>query len=224
MPARAFISAAYTFDAASNTTSRTIPGDCQVLEVAVTTMASGVDQTGVTCGGQAMTKIGTSIVHSGGKPRMNVWRLIGPPTGAQDIIVTNASADKTGVVVFSWTAINTTTPFSDWTTAQGTSAAPSVGVPNSASDKRVADTVASLSTGALGQGAGQTELVDFIPTDGRMACSHEDGASGTVTMSWTGTESKEWVIAGFNANAAAAGTPGPSPRRRRPAHRFMTMR
>lgn len=221
MPTRALISTAYTFDAASNTTSRTIPGDCQVLEVAIVTISSGVDQTGVTCGGQAMTKIGTGRVHSSGKPRVNVWRLISPPTGAQDIIVTNATSDKTGVAVFSWTSINTTTPFDNWITAEGTSTTPSVAVTSESGDL-VADVMACLNTAALTQGAGQTEQVDFLPTDGRMGASHENGAA-SVTMSWTAGASTEWVIAGFNANAAAAAG-GPSPQRRRPAHRFMTMR
>lgn len=203
MPARALISTAYTFDAASNTTSRTIPADCDVLEVSVVTISSGQDQTSVTCGGQAMTKIGTGLVHSGGKPRVNVWRLISPPTGAQNIIVTNAAADKTGVAVFSWTDTDTTTPFDGWATAQGLSTTPSRTV-TSATGDRVADTTAGLSITALTPGAGQTELVDFMPTDGRMGCSHEDGAA-SVTMSWTIGESKEWVIAGWNANPPAGG-------------------
>lgn len=223
MPARALISTAYTFDAASNTTSRTIPADCQVLEVSIVTVASGTDQTGVTCGGQAMTKIGTSIAHSGGKPRVNVWRLISPPTGAQDIIVTNATADKTGVAVFSWTSIDTTTPFDGWATAQGTSAGVSRTVASEIGD-RVADTLGHLSVTDLGVGAGQTELVDFIPTDNRMACSHEDGAT-SVTMTWASGESKEWATAGWNANAPA-GAPSPSrpPIRQRTAHRHLTIR
>lgn len=222
MPDRALISTAYTFDGATNTTSRTIPVGTLVLEVAITTMASGQDQTSVTCGGQPLTKIGASSVHSGGKPRVNVWRLISPPTGAQDIVVTNASGDKTGVAVFAWTAIDTTTPFSNWTVANGTSAAPSVAV-TSATGKRVADCVGHLSTQALTEGAGQTEQVDFMPTDGRMGCSHEDGAA-SVTMSWSISESKEWAIAGFTANAAAAGAAGPAVRRQRTAHRFLTRR
>lgn len=223
MPTRALISTAYTFDAASNTTSRTIPVGTLVLEVSVVTISVGTDQSSVTCGGQAMTRIGASLQHSGGKPRVNVWRLISPPTGAQDIVVTNATNDKTGVAVFAWTAIDTTTPFDGWVTAQGTSTTPSVAVTSQSGDL-VADTEAGLSIMALAQGAGQTELVDFMPTDGRMGCSHEDGAA-SVTMSWTVGESKEWVIAGWNANAAAAGAAGPpSSRRRRPAHRFMTIR
>lgn len=200
MPVRALVTT-HTFDAASDSRAVTVPADCEVLEVAIVTMASGQDQSGVTIAGAAMTKIGASALHSGGKPRVNVWRRIAPATGSQTLAVTNASADKTGVAVCSWTAIDGTTPFDGWATANGTSTTPSVAV-TSASGDLVADAVGSLSVTAFTPGASQTELYDYTPTDGRFAGSHEDGA-GSVTMSWTFGESKEWATAGWNANASS---------------------
>lgn len=202
MPTRALV-ATYSFNSNSDSRSVTIPTGCEVLEIAICTIDTGVDQTSVTCGGQALTKIGPSILHSGGARRMNVWRLISPPTGAQTVVVTNGGMDVTGVAVNSWTVINTTTPFDGWATAQGSSVAPSVAV-TSASGDTVADAVASHSTSALTPGGAQTELWDFTPIEGRFGGSHEAGGA-SVTMSWTSGD-EQWVIAAFNAKKPGVDT------------------
>lgn len=216
MPTRALVTT-YSYDAASDSRSVTVPSDCEVLEISICGISTGSVVNGITVGGNAMTSLGT-VVHAGGKPRMTVWRLISPPTGSQTVAVTNAAQDKTGVAVNSWTAIDTTTPFDSFDTGTATTTGPSGGgspttrlTVASAVGDRVADAVASLSITAWAVGAGQTELWDFTPVDGRFAGSHEDGVAGNVEMTYTSGESKEWAGAAWNANASA-GAPATRPK------------
>lgn len=210
MAARALVTS-YSFDAASDSRAVTVPGGCEVLELSIASVAAGVDQSSVTVGGQAMTKDGGGV-HSGGKPRVNVWRRISPPTGSQTVVITmsGGAADKTAVAVNSWTGINGTTPFDGFVSANGLSTTPASASVTSAVGDLVADAMGSLSAGAYSSTGGQTEIFDVdAVSSGRLVGGHEAGAASVAT-SWSSdtADSKEWVVVAWNANDSGA---GPSP-------------
>ncbi len=75
-----------------NSYSHTVSGSDRLLVVSVHT-DNGTSVSSVTYDGQSLTQVST-VVHSSGKPRAEVWRLIAPPVGSYDIVVDLASSDK----------------------------------------------------------------------------------------------------------------------------------
>ena len=167
---------------------------------------NGIDISTVTYDGQSLTLV-QNVVHGGGKPRVAVYRLIGPSTGSNDVVITlsGGSSDKTTVGAISYTGIDQAIPIDGVTSATGTSASASVTVSSEAGDY-VQDAMASIAAGSPTVGSGQTQHYN-VEMGGPGSSSHygagstEDGVT-SVTMSWSLSESKEWVIVGLNLNVS----------------------
>ncbi len=113
-----------TFDAESSgqgtsttvTISHTCTGSNLCLTVGVST--DNAAPTGVTYNSVAMTKIADQDASAG---NASLWQLVGPATGANDIVVTVASSDEIVAGGQSFTNVHQTLPISDFATkADGT--------------------------------------------------------------------------------------------------------
>lgn len=158
---------------------------------------------GVTYAGVAMTSIG-GITRTGFNMRTEQWKLSAPASGANNVVVTmNGSTSELQCGAISVTGAHQTTASLTGTqaTAQGNSAAPSVGVAAGGTDELVIDSVVADGPVAFTAGAGQTRRWHQPASIGG-AGSTEAGVSGTVTMSWA-TTSGEWAICGVSVKPAA---------------------
>jgi hypothetical protein len=198
-------------DANSFAHSHTVSGSNRLLVVEVALSDGDADErvSSVTYAETSLTRL-TEIVYSGDGPRVDVWYLVNPPTGANNVVVTQAGENEVAIGAISYTGVNQIIPIDGTTTAQGASASASISV-TSETDDLVTDVMASVADGAPSVGHGQTqrwnvEMGGSGATSQYGAGSTEAGAS-SVTMSWTLPESEEWVITGFNINAADATAP-----------------
>ena len=193
----------YAADSSSFSFSHSCSGSDRLLIVSVH-CDNGIDVSAVTYAGQSLTLV-SQVVHSGGKPRVEVWRLIAPPTGSNNVAVTlsGGNSDKVTVGAITYNGVNQTTPIDGVTSAQGYSTSASVTVVSQVGDL-VQDAMAAISAGASSIGSGQTQR--YSREMGGSGASNHFGVASTepgatsVPMSWSLTESKEWVIVGFNIN------------------------
>lgn len=199
-------------DASSFTYSHTVGAGCvptnRLLIVAVELNdAGGTTVSSITYNGTPMTFV-ASRQHASGKPRVEVYQLVAPPTGTHDVVVTLSGIDKVTIGAISYTGVDQTTPIEGVSIAEGTSTTPSVIVSSEAGDL-VQDAMATIADGSVtppSAEAGQTARWN-VEMGGPGVTNHfgtgstEDGAA-SVTMSWTLPESKDWVTIAFNINAA----------------------
>ena len=156
--------------------------------------------TGITYGGQALTVVGTAAQGTGGdNARIEIWRLVNPPTGSNTVSITFTDAvNEEGATAgaASFTGVHQTTPLGTFASAvsSGTADTPTVNV-SSAVGELVFDTVARKQN-SLTVDPGQTQRWHLC-TDG--TCSNVDGGTSTkdgaasVTMTWT-PDNKRWAI------------------------------
>ena len=197
---------AIAFDAASSasgnsvsslTWSHTCTGADLILIVGVSWFGSARTVSGVTYAGTALTSVGSA--NSGGQ-KMEIFRLVAPATGANNVVVTMSSAGETVAGAHSYTGVDSTTPLGTFASAIG---GPTVDV-TSATDEVVVD-CASMDN-LLTVGAGQTQRWNISLGGGLTsgAGSSEPGAA-TVTMSWSGTPTFAWSIGGVSMKPVGAG-------------------
>lgn len=205
-----------TFDAASTakvtsatslTFAHTCTGANRVL-VAGSSTDAAVETTGVTYNAVALTAI-TGVSYSTFN-RGELFGLIAPATGSNNIVITAASA--VGIVGggVSVTDADQTTGWHNPATASGLSTAPSVAV-TSATGELVVDVVTNgVNAGSLptaSVGASQTQRWNDAVVDKMRGCGSTEPGAASVTMSWTLTASEGWSICGVAVMAApAAGT------------------
>ena len=151
--------------------------------------------TSVTYNGQPLSLVGT--VQYSNDSRVEIWRLVAPPTGTHDVVITFSAPlsrhATAGVMTF--TGVNQSTPLGAFASASGSSAGPATVNVSSAANELVFDTVACEACGSLTVGAGQTQRWNRSTDNGgiRGAASTEPGAA-TVTMSWTLGAANQWAI------------------------------
>ncbi|MFX0185481.1 MAG: hypothetical protein ACFE95_20550 [Candidatus Hodarchaeota archaeon] len=190
-------------DRQSFTHSHTISGINRLLVVSVQIIDTSVVVSSITYGGGSnyLTKVAEKSYDdsTSNKPRVEIWRLINPPTGIHNVVVTLSKAGKAAIGAISYTGVDQTTPIDGINSAQGKSTLPSVTV-TSDTDDLVQDVMASDAGGQPTKGPEQT-LWWMIPMGGSGSKygvgSTEDGAP-SVVMSWIIPESQEWVTIGFN--------------------------
>ncbi len=190
-------------DASSFSFSHTSTGSDRLLIVSVHSDNGDRDVTTVSYGETNLNHL-TTIIHSGGKPRIEVWYLTAPNTGSNTVSVSLAGgADKCAIGAISYTGVNQTNPIQGTITTQGYSTTPSVTV-SAETGYLVQDAMASISDGSPSVGSGQTEIYNIEMEMGGEGVSSHYGSASTeewdtsVTMSWSLTESKEWVMVGFS--------------------------
>ena len=159
--------------------------------------------TGVTYNGVGLALL---VGHSeaGDNARVELWYLLAPATGTNDIVISQSGANDVVGGATSWTGVDQTSAFGPTAVANGTTSPATVDV-TSASNEVVVDVVGTRNAATLTVGAGQTQRwnlgVGVIDGGG----SSEPGAA-TVTMSWTLSGTFEWAIAGVSLRPAGAAT------------------
>lgn len=215
---------AVAYDAASSssgvsvatlTWSHTCSGSDRVLYALLEFDATAVTVSSVTYNGAALTSVGRVAGAGSFGGVVEIWRRIAPSTGANNIVANfSANTDIVGGG-HSFTGADQTTPNGTFTSATGTSTAPSVSI-TSASDEIVIDGVLHThSTGGtptLSVGAGQTQRWNATPSVWIVGGGSTEAGAGSVTMSWTASPSDPWAIAGVSVKPAAGGAVTTPPR------------
>lgn len=206
------ILAAHSASASSHTvTGKTTAGSDRVgvVRIKVTTPEFDNGGTTVTWGGVSMTQIGSGAkVASGTAGGVRAYRIVNPPTGASNIVITPAAGNSAvGYIVSSYSGVDQTTPVGTPATDTGSSTTPTVDV-SAATDDMVLDMVTAAAPFS-GSGGGQT--IEGTPTDGSsyVARGSREAGATTVTMSHT-ISSANWATIGFALKAAGAGDPAPT--------------
>lgn len=201
--------------ATSLTWSHTCTGSDRVLVVGAL-INLNIAVTNVTYAGSGITSI-QQVIGGGGFCRSEQWGKIAPATGANNIVITVASA--TGIVGGgeSVTGADQGSGWQNGATASGVSTTPSVSVTSATGNLVVDAMVNGVNTSDLPTatvGAGQTQRWnDQLTNKIRGAGSTEPGA-GSVTMSWSLSSSDTWGICGVDIIAAAGGAAGQPTMRR----------
>ena len=162
--------------------------------------------TSVTYNGVALTWVGTGA--NGDDARMEIWRLIAPPTGTYNVVITFSAPLRRAAVagVMTFTGVHQTTPLGTFVSAVGNASPATVNV-TSAANELVFDTVACESCTSFTVGPSQTQRWNLSAPDGPRltpgAGSTELGAV-SVTMSWTQGFADYWAIGGVSIKPAAA--------------------
>jgi uncharacterized repeat protein (TIGR01451 family) len=167
------------------------------------TSAPGV-VTGVTFGGVAMTQVD---IRYAGAVRMYVYRLVNPPSGAGNVVVSIGT--KTSSVSASATTFNGVNQDNPLGAASGSTATSGTSLSTtyySAANEVIYSTAAidegSLINQSISTNAGQTQLAvnsgfNFVST----ATSIKAGAP-SVTLSYNGGSSEEWVVSAVSLKPA----------------------
>ncbi|MDP2632263.1 MAG: hypothetical protein Q8P25_00880 [Candidatus Curtissbacteria bacterium] len=192
------------FDAVANSTctacssltySHTTSGSNRLLLVFVGFDDFPANITDVTYGGVSLTFVDGQTV--GGR-RIELWRLIAPATGANDVVASFSANTAILAGSMSYAGVNQTTPLGTAAKASGVSTSASVDV-SSGTGEIVADGVLGVfaQPQSFTVGGGQTERWNQEQGDMDQAGSTEPGAT-TVTMSWTASCSCDWTIVGVS--------------------------
>lgn len=197
-PAPAFdvASACTSGSAASFTWQHTVGNGPNRLLLVDVSIRSNLSQRvlGVQFAGQALTLAG--YIANGSNVRAETWRLINPPTGANDVVVTLTAAASAVCGASSFSGVDQITPLGSKATGSGNSTTPSKAV-SSVTNQVVHDTLAALNGVTAKAGKDQTELWNqAVGATVGGAASTKAGAS-SVTMSWTLGSAQPWALLVF---------------------------
>jgi hypothetical protein len=176
--------------------------------VAVNDVDSSVTINGVTYGGVAMTFIGRR--HSGDSTAgyTELWVLVNPATGAQNVVVTYTDAGSIGLATIeegsvSFTGVDQTTPYDGYVTAAGNSAAPSLTISSAVGNM----TLAMLTAGAALGGVTQTtRWINNWSPDSAAGNGAQSTAAGAASVTHAASlgGADFWAILGVNVRAVGA--------------------
>jgi len=186
------------FDAVSGTLSHTCGGTSRLLIV--------ISSTNNIIPTQTATYNGVSMTEAHHYKGLHVFYMIDPPVGAHNIVITNSSSRATAVASASFNGVSQTSPIGTPTQSSGTSIS---GIASESSDL-VLGAIQSIVGGGGGSigsdGAGQTRVTTQntwgLYTVG-VAGSTKDGASPSVSMSWTAPSTSNCI--GFAIKPADSG-------------------
>jgi hypothetical protein len=180
----------------SLTISHTTSGSDRLMLVGVSLRptSNNYSVASITYNGVALTKVGSVVRKSAA--RTEIWRLIAPPTGTSNVVITFNSSVTSGAVagVITFTGVNQTTPLGTFVSATGSSGTASRNV-SSAVGEMVFGVVDARTSSSLTQGAAQTERWDLTAGSGNShgAGSTQQGAVA-VTTAWSLGSSADWAI------------------------------
>lgn len=204
---------AVTFDAAANgqtafgttlTYSHTVSGTDRALFVAVV-VGGGVAISGVTYNGVAMTAVET------GSTTYRLFALAAPATGANDVVVTAASAEVIVAVSASYNGVDQVTPYDGVQASATGDGSPSVTV-TSATDNLVVGMSGygdSVGQSVQTAGAAQTSRGSLEENGNYLILSDEPGAAST-THSYTRNGAFYYSQRIVAVNVIAAAVAGPT--------------
>ena len=195
--------------ASSITFSKTNTGSNLILAVGVAiTDATLADRTvsGITYNAVALTKIRSDDDTTAPAGRSEMWYLVNPATGANNVVVTMGGTNTVlaaGAISLTGAA-QTGQPDAN-NGAVGANNTPTVNVTTVADNSWVVDVIRVVTPTVSTAGAGQTERWEQNASDDdNHAAGSTEGPktpAGSVTMSWT-TEYKSWAISAASFSPA----------------------
>ncbi|ANS03547.1 hypothetical protein [uncultured Mediterranean phage uvDeep-CGR2-KM21-C338] len=192
-PAFDAVSTGSTSSATTVTISHATGTDLQrLMLVGIVQDSSDEDPSAIAYDGVTLTKLEEQAA-TGGSPNIQVWYLVAPSTGTNNLVLTWASSLNRSVHVLTFENVHQTTPLGTAAKAQATSVTPSVAVVGVAEDL-IFDCVGSDSTTTMTPGTDQTERSDVTAGD-RGSTSTERATGTSTTMSHTAANDA-WGIIG----------------------------
>jgi uncharacterized repeat protein (TIGR01451 family) len=187
------------------TVSHTTSGADRLMLVGVSLAANSADRTVsiVRYNGIDLTPVGTQDTD---KARVEIWRLLSPPIGTFNLVVTLSGSPDDGAVagVVTFTGVDQTSSTGPFTSNTGDSQTASVSVP-SAVGELVFDAVA-VEDASMNVGGSQTQRWNLQRSKTRGGGSTEPGAAGNVSMSWSLGNGRDWAIGAVAIKPAPSST------------------
>jgi hypothetical protein len=196
--------------ATSVTFAHTCTGSNTLLIVGTAVGVNGTPVTSATYAGVTMTSFGKVSTNNQNSGFVEMWYLVAPATGTNNVIITSGNAADFSAGSVSFTGVDQTTPVGSPVTAFGDGgvAAPSATVTGTAAGNMVADVVAN---GANITASTQTQRW-LRNTNGNSGAGNGAGstaaAGGSVTMGYTAVA--DWwsmIAVEVRGGAAAAAVP-----------------
>lgn len=172
----------------------TVAGTAKILVVGIS-LRDTTTINSVTYAGQSLTSIRFDETTT--KARTELWYLIDPPSGTDNIVITPNKNEKVVAGGVSFNGVHQTNPIGTHNGANDSSATtnPSVELTTTVDDVLIVDVV-STTFGPMTPGASQTERWDLIRNPLRGSGSTKQTSSaGSYTMSWTNDGGlNEWAM------------------------------
>lgn len=142
----------------------------------------------VTYNGSAATLVAGVNEGFTGTRRVELWRYIGPPSGASTVTATfDATKNDMRMHVSTYTGVDQTTPHGTAVTASGTSTTASVTVTSAAGELVIDCAMTANSAAVATVGAGQTQRANFGDATNHLHLGSEEAGAASTVMSWTFT-------------------------------------
>jgi uncharacterized repeat protein (TIGR01451 family) len=189
-----------SFGTTLNLSHEVVAGDNRLLMVGVTHNRDG-SVTGITYNGVPMALVG-SVVNSDGSNRgyLDIYRMVNPPVGTANVVVSFASSDDRGMTVGATTfyGVDQMNPLNTFTSAQGTSAPGNVitlsGIPSSPGDV-VYSVLTSRDRFIDSYGSGQDVLWNLNSNPGS---NDRNSGAGTTKLATSTSESVSYTRSNQN--------------------------
>jgi uncharacterized repeat protein (TIGR01451 family) len=181
-------------------------GADRVLIVGVSVYNSNKTVTACTYGGTALTRLGFLDGGSGSNDRrMEMWRLVNPPAGTANVVVTFSSSAKAVIGAVSFFGVNQTTPNGSFVSNEASTNLVTLTVPSAAGELVIDCMTVQGNAATATVGAGQTELWnDYSRSNGGavVGCSGTEPGAASVTMTWNLSSTDYWVIGAVSLKPA----------------------
>jgi methionine-rich copper-binding protein CopC len=203
----------------SSTFSHTVAvGDDRLLLVVTSTRGDDSVST-VTYGGSGLTL--AQATGSGGSTgqRVEVWYMVAPATGANDVVVTYSGSVNPDVIsAMSYTGVDQTNPIGATNGAFGVSTGPSVSLTSTVADALIVGGVSSRGgdTDPYTPGTGTTERYDTATgthnssDDGATGGEESAATTGSYTFDFTQSVSDDWAIVAVEVKPTAGDVTAPT--------------
>lgn len=158
----------------------------------------------------ALTQVG-SVTDSGDKVTVQLWKLVNPPAGAGDIVVTLPSSHRVVGGATSFFGVDHTAPLGVAAENSGDSGTPATVTVSATTGSVVLDAVgANPATTLVVTGPGQTQQYEASSDTVTGAGSTAVSGGSKVTMAWSLT-AQNWAIVAVSINPAPTPTAQPRP-------------
>ncbi len=153
----------------------------------------------MTYNGVSLSLVGSREIS--GKPHIEIWKLVNPPTGSHNVIINLDGLQDKGMVggVVTFTGVDQTTPLGTFASSTGEASQASVNVSAAIGDIVFATVMRWHNPlGNVGSGETQQWKLDYDKTHG--GGSTETATSTSVNMSWS-ESSQQWAMGGVAVKA-----------------------
>ena len=199
-----------TFDSASNATTgassvssltwshTTGSNTNRLLLVGVSVGDGNTSVSSIKYNGTNLTKVGDA--KNANKVKVELWRLINPPSGIYNVVVTVSGSAKFVSGATTYSGVHQTSPLGTIAKANGTNVNPKATVSGTSTDLVIDVVAAKDSSRTLSVNASQTQRYQGVTTASTASINVRGGGSSkqgasSVTMSWSLSPSgSDWAI------------------------------